>query len=515
MGSRTKNTVRNIIFGIINKMVTIILPFIMRTVIIYILGTEYLGLNSLFTSILQVLNLTELGFGNALVYSMYKPLAEKDDKKVCQLLNYYKQCYKIIGTIVLAIGIIIIPFLNNFIAGEHPANINIYFIYIIYLVNTTLSYFLYAYKGSLLIADQRNDINSNISTVLSILQNILQIIVILLMKNYYYYIAILPIITVANNLITAKIVNKKYPQYNTKSEILDVEEKSKIKKNVKGMFFQKLGGIVLSNVDNIVISAFLGLTVLGIYNNYYYIIIALMGILTVLMNAIKASIGNSIILETQEKNYEDFIKFNFIYVWIIAWMSICLLCLMQNFVKIWLRDTDLLLDGYMVILFAIYFFAHKWCDMLFVYQEAKGLWWENRYVPIIAAIVNLILNIILVNIIGLVGILISTIVSVLFIYDIGYAKVLFKEYFNSKKKLLNYILKQLKYVVIALISGAITYFITSQFDDDIFSFIVKTVIAVVIPNIIFFAIYYNSQEFKNTLKFVKQRFLKKEEKVYE
>lgn len=508
MESRTKNTVRNIIFGTINKVVTIILPFIMRTVMIYVLGTEYLGLNSLFTSILQVLNLTELGFGTALVYSMYKPLAENDDRKVCQLLNYYKQCYRIIGIIVLIIGIIIIPFLNNFIAGDYPAGINIYYIYIIYLINTTLSYFLYAYKGALLIANQRNDINSNINTVLSIVQNIFQIMIILLLKNYYYYIAILPIITIANNLVTAKIVNKKYPKYNTKSEELDNKDKNEIKKNVKGMIFQKIGNMVLNNVDNIVISSFLGLSMLGIYNNYYYIITALFGVLDAVMNAIKASVGNSIILEPKTKNYEDFTRINFLYVWIISWMSICLLCLMQNFMKIWMQD-NFLLDNYMIILFVIYFFTHKWCDMLFVYQEAKGLWWENRYVPLIAAIFNLVFNIILVKIIGLPGILISTIVSILFIYDIGYAKVLFKEYFNSKGELLNYIIKQIKYLLITLISGGITFFITNQLNSDIWSFILKGIIALIVPNIIFLMIYYNSKEFKSVMKFIKNKLPKK------
>lgn len=505
--SRTKNSIRNIFYGVFTKIVTIILPFITRTIIIQVLGTEYLGLNSLFTSILQVLNLAELGFGNALVYSMYKPLAEKNDKNVCELLNYYKKCYRIIGIIVLIFGILIIPFLNKLINGEYPSDINIYYIYAIYLANTVLSYFLYAYKTSLLIACQRNDITSKINLILVILQNTLQIIFLVIFKDYYYFIAVLPFITILNNIITSKIADRKYPQYKANGK-LKQSESLEIKKNVKGMFFQKIGSVVLSNVDNIVISAFLGLNILGIYNNYYYIITALFGILSVIMNSLKASIGNSIIVETKEKNYNDFNKFNFLYVWIISWMSICLLILMQNFIELWLGK-EFLLPEYMCILFVVYFFIHKWCDILFVYQEAKGLWWENRYVPIIAAVVNLITNLILVNIIGLAGILISTILSVLFIYDYGYAKVLFSNYFNIDNGLKKYIIKQIKYLIITVIVGSITYCISLIFSKNtLLYFILKAFIVTIVPNILFLIIYRKTKEFKEIIIFAKNKIKK-------
>ena len=504
MESRTKNSIRNIVYGVFSKIVTIILPFVARTIIIQILGTQYLGLNSLFTSILQVLNLAELGFGNALVYSMYKPIAEKRNEKVCQLLNYYKKCYRIIGIIVLIFGLLIMPFLDKLISGEHPENINIYYIYIIYLINTVLSYFLFAYKSSLLTANQRNDITSKISLMLVILQNVLQILLLIVFENYYYYIVVIPFITILNNLIISKIVDKKYPQYKAKGK-LEENENKEIQKNVKGMIFQKIGSVVLSNVDNIVISAFLGLTILGIYNNYYYIITSLFGILSVVMNSLKASIGNSVVLETKEKNYKDFIKFIFLYVWIISWMSICLLVLMQDFIQLWLGQ-EYLLEYYIVILFGIYFFVHKWCDMLYVYQEAKGLWWENRFVPISAAIVNLIINLILVKIIGLAGILISTIVSVLFIYDFGYAKILFINYFNIKGEFKKYILKQIKYLITTIIVGIVTYGICLILNKStLLYFILKICIATIVPNVLFFIIYKNTNEFKELVIFIKNK----------
>lgn len=507
MESRTKNSIRNIIFGSINRIITIFLPFIVRTIMIQVLGSEYLGLNSLFTSILQVLNLAELGIGNTLVYSMYKPIAENDTQKVCKLLNYYKKCYKIIGIIILIIGILLLPFLDKLIAGEYPIDINIYYIFMIYLVNTILSYFLFAYKSSLLIASQRNDINSKINLILVIIQNLAQIVLLMILKNYYYYMIVLPIITIVNNLTISYIVDKEYPQYKPNGKI-EKSENQIIKKNVKGMFLHKIGTVVLSNVDNIVISSFLGLVILGIYNNYYYIITALFGFLKVIMDSLRASVGNSIILESKEKNYNDFIKFNFLYVWIISWMSICLLCLMQNFIELWIGK-EYLLDKYMVVLFVIYFFTHKWCDMLCVYQEARGLWWENRYVPMIAALVNLVVNIVLVNKIGLPGILISTIISVVFIYDIGYAHILFKNYFCIKGEFYRYIFRQLKYFVIASIVGFITYFICCKFENvSIIAFISKIVIVTIVPNILFYILYKNSEEFKEVKNFLRQKVKK-------
>ena len=167
---RTKNAVRNLVFGFINKMIIMLFPFVIRTIIIRELGAGYLGLGSLFTSILQVLNLAELGFSSAVVFCMYKPIAEKDSETICALLNLYKQIYRIIGIVILVIGLALTPFLPYLIKGTVPNGINIYILYYIYLFNTAITYFLFAYKSTLLVAHQRNDVVSNISSLTNILQ---------------------------------------------------------------------------------------------------------------------------------------------------------------------------------------------------------------------------------------------------------------------------------------------------------------------------------------------------------
>lgn len=229
---RTKNAVRNILSGFINKIVVLLFPFVIRTIIIKQLGSEYLGLNSLFTSILQVLNLTELGFSSAVVFSMYKPIAEKDENTICALMNFYKKVYRVIGSIILVVGLLITPFIKNLITGTYPTDINIYILYVIYLINTAITYFLFAYKSTLLTAHQRSDLTSNVNTVTYILQYILQIIVLCVLKDYYMYVIISIITTILNNLIIAYIAKNKYPQYLPKGKI-SKEMTTEIRKRVR------------------------------------------------------------------------------------------------------------------------------------------------------------------------------------------------------------------------------------------------------------------------------------------
>lgn len=505
--SRTKNVGRNVYWGLINKAVSIVLPFIVRTVILYKLGTEYLGLSGLFVSILSVLSLTELGFGSALIYNMYEPMAIGDVKKVNALLNLYRRCYRYIGIIILLIGLLLVPFLKYFIHGDYPQDVNLHIIYFIYLFNTVLSYFLFAYKKSILYASQRVDMDSNINTFVAIIQNGVQILFVVLFENYYVYIVVLPFATIINNIWASYVVDKKFPQYTCQGE-LEKEDIKMVMKNVSGLIYQKIGGVVLLSVDNIIVSAFLGLHILAIYNNYYYIVTSLTGILAIVLKALKPSVGNSIAVESLEKNYKDFNKFNFIYVWIVSWCAITLMNLYQPFMRVWVGE-DLMLSMPLVLLFVFYFFTNKWCDMTFVYQEAAGLWYENRFVAIIAAAVNLVLNVILVQIIGLAGVLISTIVSVVFIYDIGYAYVLFKYYFKNTMYIKEFFLSMLRYILVFFVIGVFTYVVCGYVNcGEVMTLIVRGMICVCIPNFLAICTFRNNQHFISVKKMIKD-FLKR------
>ena len=459
MASRTKNVFKNIYSGFVYNLISILGPFLVRTVLIYVLGVQYVGLGNLFTSLLNVLSLTEAGIGSALVYQMYKPIAEGDTKKVSALYHFYRNCYKVIGIFTLLLGLLMIPFLHFFVKSDLPDGVNLHVLYLIYLFNTVISYFLFAYKNSLLIAHQRNDVNNKISAVISIFRYIIEIILLLRFSNYYIYVFVLPVYTIAGNVIRSHYVDKMFPQYICEGEI-GVEEVKSLKTQVGGLLFQKIGGIVLSNVDPIVISSFLGLTVLGKYNNYYYIVTALFGFFGMITSSLVPSIGNTIFTKNKQELMNDFRKFTFLYVMISCWFSICYLCMVQVFIELWL-GTEYQLSRTITSLLAAYLYTHKMSDITWTYREAAGLWWEGKWIPLCAAGLNLIVNIILVQIIGLPGIIISTIISLIFVYFPGGSYVLFSRFFQDQKSWLPFLAQHIYYGVCAFITAIVTSFCCS------------------------------------------------------
>lgn len=497
---KTKNTIRNIAFGTITKIVQLLLPFFIRTVFIYTLGIEYLGLNSLFVSVLSVLSLTELGVGSAMVYSMYRPLAEGDEKTICALMALYRKLYYIIGLIITVLGLVLLPFIPYLIKGDVPSDINIYIIYLINLFGTSVSYFLFAYKNCILQVYQRNDIINKITVSISLLQYALQISALWFLRDYYLYLIIVPLAAVANNVLTAFIVNKKYGQYRPKGKVTK-EIISDIKKKVYALVLYKIGGIVLNSVDNIVISAFLGLTILAVYNNYYYIVTALFGFLSIISLSMVAGVANSMVTESVEKNYTDFKKFLFMHLWIVGWCSITLFCLYQPFMKVWV-GSDYMLPDSTVLLISMLFYVWRIGDIVGVYKEGLGMWYEDRFRPFIGAIVNLVVNIILVQFIGINGVILSSIVSIITITFPIAAVILFKNYFKRSSK--EFFFTQIKHFLVVLVSGGVTYFLCQLIPFDLIGgFIIRLVICVIVPNVMMIIIYRHNEQFRISKSFVK------------
>lgn len=235
--NRTFNTVRNTFWGFLNTLIGLFLPFITRTCIIYVLGNTVVGLSSLFTSILGILSLAELGFGNAIVYSMYKPVAENNIEQISALMNLYRKIYRFIGFIILCVGLAILPFIENFISGNVPDKINVYIIFIVYLFNTICTYWLFAYKTSILFAFQRNDIYSKITIVCNGLMYLGQIVAIVCLKNFYLYAILMLVSNIAINLLTSKVVDMKFSTYKPNGKI-DKKLLNAIKKQVLGLLSQ-------------------------------------------------------------------------------------------------------------------------------------------------------------------------------------------------------------------------------------------------------------------------------------
>nr|WP_296475598.1 oligosaccharide flippase family protein [uncultured Acetatifactor sp.] len=496
---RKKNAIRNIEIGVLNKTVTIICPFILRTVLIRELGTEYLGLGSLFTSILQVLNLTELGMGSAMVFHLYRPIAEEDNRRICALVSLYKYVYRVIGLIILLGGLLVLPFLPHFIHGQYPDDINIYFLYLLYLVNTVVSYFIASYRSTILSAFQRRDIISMIGMAVHTGLYLMQIVCLLCFANYYVYVIWLPIFTIIENIVTARYVKRKYSNF-VKPETIDKQDIRFIFSSVKDLFGHKLSRVVVNSVDTIVISAFLGLQMVTIYNNYYYLMSAVSGLLDIIYQAVLAGIGNSLVSERIEKNQKDFDKFTVLNLWLVGWCAICFLCLYQPMMELWMGET-LMLGIETVLLLVVYFYVWKSRQTVLLYKDAAGLWAEDCLRPYAEIIVNLTINILLVQIIGINGVLISTILSMLFVSLPWETRVFFRRCLKCSTR--KYYLANLVCLALTFLAGTITFVICNFIPfSGIISFILKIAICMIVPNVVIFCCGYRIPLYHETVRFV-------------
>lgn len=497
---RTKNATRNIFFGVILKAYQILVPFLMRTAMIYLMGVQYLGLNSLFTSVLQVLNLAELGVGSAMVYSMYKPIADDDNTTMCALMKLYRVYYSVIGLVIAVVGCVITPFIPSLIKSDVPDGVNIYILYLLNLGATVLSYWLFAYKNSILQAHQRIDVISKVTLITNTLQYGLQLFVLWAFHNYYLYVIVMFATQALTNIVTAVYADRLYPQFRPKGRI-DKIQVQRINQRIKDLFTSKIGAIIYDSADTIVISAFLGLTALAVYQNYFYILNAITGLISVVFSACTAGIGNSIVVESKEKNYQDLNKFAFIITWIAGFCSVCLLCIYQPFMELWVGK-DLMLSLSAVVCFVIYFFIRQFNALFNVYKDASGMWHEDRLRPLIAALTNLALNLILVQFIGIYGILLSTVLAILCVGMPWLLHNLFTVIFE-KQHMWPYIRKLAKYTFVVLISCIVTYFICSRFSIGLVpTILTRGVICLITPNLIYYLTFRKTEEYRQTLQLV-------------
>lgn len=494
---RTKNASRNILFGAMLKIYQILIPFLMRTAMIYLMGVQYLGLNSLFTSVLQVLNLAELGVGSAMVYSMYKPIAEDDEVTICALMKLYKTYYRVIGIVIAVAGCLLTPFIPYLVKSDVPVGINIYILYLLNLGATVLSYWLFAYKNSILQAHQRTDVVSKVTIITNTIQYGLQFVVLWQFHNYYLYVIVALVTQVLANIATAVRANKLYPQFKPKGSV-DKVQVQRINQRIRDLFTSKIGSIVYDSADTIVISAFLGLTVLAVYQNYFFILNSITGLITVIFSACTAGIGNSIVVETKEKNYQDLKKFTFIITWIAGFCSVCLLCIYQTFMEMW-AGKDLMLSFSAVVCFVVYFFVRQFNALLNLYKDASGMWHEDRLRPLVAALTNLALNLILVQFIGIYGILLSTVLAILFVGMPWLLHNLFTVIFE-KKYMWSYIGILAKYCLVVFISCVATYLICSVINIDLLpTILIRGMICIIVPNTIFLLVFRKKEEYNQTL----------------
>ena len=505
---RTKNATRNIVFDGALEMMNMLFPFAIRSVMLHYLGTEYLGLNGLFKSLLMFLNLAELGVGSAMVFSMYKPIAEDDTFTICALLRLYRTLYRIIGLAIAAVGLLLMPVLRNLIKGDLPAGMNLYILYLMNLGNTVMTYWLFAYKSSLLQAHQRRDVISKVSLAVRLTEYVLKILILVYTRNYYLYLSVQLLCQLAVNLLTAVCATKMYPRYVPEGK-LPKEKTRDIFHRVRDLFTSKLSATVFDAADTLVISAFMGLTALALYQNYYFIITALRMMLIVVLNACMAGVGNKLVMESKEANYRDLEKISLLFLWVLGVSSSMLLCMYQPFIRVWMGEDNMLAVG-LVFCFVVYYYSMGANKLINMFKDAAGIWRVDRWRPLTAALVNLGLNLATVQWLGLYGVLLSSVFSIVFIQIPWLFRNLFREVF-PRQRMGKYILLFCSVTTVSLISCGVSWFVCGLFTLDVWSTLfLNAVVSFLVPNLCCFAVYGRNPVFRESLLQLKRSLLSRD-----
>lgn len=497
---RSKSSAKNLVVALIGQAFGLIISFIARIIFVKFLSDEYLGLNGLFTNLLTMLSLVELGVGSALVYSLYKPLADGDNEKVKSLMDLYRKAYNIIGGVVLIIGILFIPF-YRYLISEVPSISHLDFIYILFVLNTAISYF-YSYKRSLIICDQKRYIATIYRYVFYFLLNVFQIIVLFLTHNYILYLIAQVVFTWLENICISIKADRMYPYLKDKNiKKLDKKELNTISKNVRAMLFHKIGGVVVNSTDNILISKLVGLIAVGMYSNYYLITSALDTITAQFFNAITASVGNLGACTNSKKVKETFNTTFFLNYLIYGVITVCLLILFNPFIEVWLGK-KYLFDFGVVLVITICFYLKGIRKTCLTFKDALGLFWQDRYKPIIESIINLVASIILGIKYGVLGIFMGTIISTVTTSLWIEPYVLYKYYF--KENIIDYLYRFIKYTLVVVLTYLIVQKIVILISiNGILGLLIKGVVSLILSILIMTIVFIKTNEIKHVKKIFK------------
>lgn len=490
--SRTKNSIRNSTFSIITQVLTVIMDFAVKTIFIATLGSEYLGINGLFSNIITLLSLADLGIGIAVPYSLYKPLAEGNKEKIQALMNYYKKIYNAIGSIVLIIGLSLTPFLK-FIIKDMPNIEGLSFIYAMFVTHSALSYF-FVYKKFLVEADQKGYIISKITFICSLGLNITRVFFLLITKNFIIYLFCSIVFVLIQNFWYSHKANQLYPYIKEKNnQTISKQDKEEISTNVKALLIYKIGNVITSGTDNIVISKYIGLVAVGIFSNYILIINSLNNILQHLFNAITSSIGN-LVVTNNERSKDIYEKLNFFNFYIYSLCSICLFILINKFMYIWLGN-DYVLSFYVALFLSINFYINGMQAVTNSFRSAYGLFYKARFRPIVMVIINLVVSIILVQFLGITGVIIGTIISKLCTTAWLDPYIIYK--YGFKDNVSQYYKQYIYYLVITIVGGFILYNLTSLFiSNNIIGWLLAAIVTIITYSLIIFIIFRKTEEFK-------------------
>lgn len=490
---RTARVVKNFKFTVVSELALAVLKFVSRRAFVLFLGKEYLGLNGLFTDILSVLALAELGFGVSITYSLYRPVAQGDTELIRSLIRLCRRVYRWVGLAILAAGLSLTPFLSFFVR-EMPRGIpHIPLIYILNVVNVSVSY-LFSYKANLLFVYQKKYVESLIRALTAFLFTVAQIGVLFLTGNYLYYLCLSIAATLAQNVAVSMKTDRLYPYLRQKGACpLPAEVKREIRRNVAAMLLNRVGAVAVFGTDNILISKFVGIVTAGLYSNYMMLRSFLNTVLNTMFGAITPALGHLNATESVENRRRAFRNLNFFGAWLSGWMSICLLCLCDGFIDLWLGEGYLLQEP-VVLLIVVNFYVGSMRVPVANTRSAMGLFWDERYKSVLEALLNLALSVFLGRRWGILGILTGTLVSTLslpfWIEPLGLYR------YGLKQGAGEYFLRYFFHLLVTAAAGALTGFLCSFTGEGFAGFLVKGALCAVVPNGIYGAVYCQSAEFR-------------------
>ena len=476
--------------------ITILIGFIAQAIFIKTLGNLYLGLNGLYGNIISILAIVELGFGAAIIYNLYRPLAENNQETIKSIMEYYKKIYRIIGVSVFILGLCVFPFLNK-IVGEIAIRESIGFIFLLYLIDTVASYFL-SYKRSIFYADQKTYVINVIHIGYLIFMNSLQIFTLLLYKNFIAYLVIKILFRIMENLVITILANIKYPFLKEKNiQRLNSSIRNDIIEKVKGLFFHQIGSALVLGTDFIIISMTqsLGIIIVGLYSNYNMIIVAVNGLFSQVFISITATVGNLLIENNSVQSYKVYKNMLLINSWIFTFVSASVLCMIEPFITLWI-GSSYILPKFVLIILVINLYLYGMRSTCSTFKNAAGIFYEDRFVPIFELLLKIIFSLLFVKYFGLAGIFMGTIVSSFPLYFYSYPKFVYGVIF--KKSNLQFAEDYIKYMIVTVISVLPTYLITDfyRFNSAWMQLLFNVVLCLIIPNIICYLFFRKTEEFQ-------------------
>ncbi len=503
--SRTGYAIKNVFVGVGGQFFSILIGLVTRIFFVRLLAQEYLGLNGLFSSILTTLSFVELGIGPAIVYSLYKPLAERDNEQVNALMNLFRKSYIAIGVAVAAIGIALTPFLP-YLIEDIPENIpHINAIYILFVVNTSISYF-FSYKKSLIIADQRQYIVTACHYVFYFIMNALQIGFLYFTRSYFVYLVIMILSTFMENIVISQIASRKYPAFLSGHPCaLRNEYKNEIIINIKAIILHKLGTVIHTVSDNLIMGKFFGLVSVAIYSNYLLIITPLNAIGGQIFS-FTASLGNLKVTSEDDHAIDVFRIMEFVDFWVYAFFSVCLFVLFNPFIAIAFGE-NFLFPMFTVALIVLSFYLDGRRKALLSIKEGYGIFYPDRYKPLVEVTAKVLLSIGLAIPYGINGVFLGGILS-RFVCIVVEPYVVYK-YGLGWQYLSSYVKRYIMYFAVFVALTIVTYIAASLCGDGgLLPFVGKMMVCLVFPNIVIFLLFRKTTEFAwvwNTFK----KFMKK------